>query len=178
MKRNSVLSRHQLHIGTGAPGSGKSTALEAFIRCRSHYSAFDMDWLLAPASALAGKDIRVDVSAWPSYNALWLEVLYAVHKNKRTAVLFAPINTDDLPIEMLPAWCSGVEWLLLDCPDAVRRARLSDRPGWTDAMTVEAEEDARVLRETIPHRIDTGKHAPDAVAGLVLDWLNQANGQK
>lgn len=137
-----------------------------------------MDWLLAPASALVGKDIRVDASAWPAYNALWLEVLHAVHKNERAAVLFAPINMDDLPIEMLPAWCSGVEWLLLDCSEAVRRARLSDRPGWTDAMMAEAEEDARVLRKTIPRRIETGDHAPDAVAGLILDWLNQANEQK
>ncbi len=169
---------HRIYIVTGAPGSGKSTALQAFIRCRSRYIAFDMDWLLSSASTLAGKDIRVDASAWPSYNVLWLEVLHAVHRNDRAALLFAPINKDDFLIEMLPAWCSGMEWLLLDCSDAVRRARLSDRPGWTDAMITEAEEDARVLRETNSCRIDTGNHAPGAVAGLILDWLNQANGHK
>ena len=142
------------------------------------YIAFDMDWLLTPASALAGRDIRVEESAWPSYNALWLEVLRAVHDNNRIAVLFGPVDASDLPISILPDWCGGIEWLLLDCPDAVRRARLAGRAGWTGAMIEEAEEDARILRETIPDRIDTQEHAPGAVADLILEWLDRANGQK
>ena len=129
-----MITRHLVYIVTGAPGSGKSTGLQAFMRCPSRYIAFDMDWLLTSASALIGKDLRMEASAWPPYNALWLEVLHAVHSNGRAAVLFAPVNTSDLPMEALPDWCGGVEWLLLDCPDAVRRARLADRAGWTEAM--------------------------------------------
>ncbi len=172
-----MIIRHLVYIVTGAPGSGKSTALQALMCRSSRYIAFDMDWLLAPASALAGRDIRTDASAWPPYNALWLDVLYAVHNNGRVAVLFAPVNEADFPTKELPALCGGIEWLLLDCPDAVRRVRLAARPGWTDAMMEEVEEDARVLRETIPRRINTEDHAPDVVADLILEWLDQVDGQ-
>jgi len=173
-----ITIHHSIHIVTGAPGSGKSSALQAFVCRRRRYIAFDMDWLLTPASALTGRDICTEASAWPFYNALWLEILHAVHINDRIAVLFTPVSKSDLPVKVLPSWCSGIEWLLLDCPDPVRRARLASRPEWTNAMMEEAEEDARLLRETVPQRVDTEGNAPGAVADLIVEWLDRANGLK
>ena len=79
-----------LRIITGAPGSGKSTAMERFLRRGSGYVAFDMDWLLVSASALAQRDVQNDPDTWPAYNALWLEIIHAVYRNGVTPVLFAP----------------------------------------------------------------------------------------
>jgi len=44
-------------------------------------------------------------------------------------------------------------------------------------MMEEVEEDARVLRKTIPRRINTEDHAPDVVADLILEWIDQVDGQ-
>jgi broad-specificity NMP kinase len=59
--------KYVLHIVTGAPGAGKSTTLAAFLRLKSEYVAFDIDWLAQPASRLAGKDILFDPSTWKPY---------------------------------------------------------------------------------------------------------------
>ena len=84
-----------LHIVTGAPGAGKSTALTAFLGLQSDYVAFDMDWLTVPGSDLAGKDIIFDQTTWKPYNALWFEVLHSIHKNGKIAVFFAPTSPQD-----------------------------------------------------------------------------------
>lgn len=163
--------KHTLFVVTGAPGSGKSTAAEAFIQLRTQYLAFDIDWLGVAASNLAGKDIFSDQSTWRPYGALWFEVLHAVLRNGRVPVFFAPNDPSDFESHGLPEWCGGVEWLLLDCDDAIRRERLGRRSGWTAAMVEEALEDARVLREMVPTRVDTARQSPDEVASSILGWL-------
>jgi len=82
--------KYPLCIVTGAPGSGKSTTLNAFLELHSGYIAFDIDWLAEAASNLAAKDIYSDPSTWKPYTALWFEVLHAVYKNGQIPVFFTP----------------------------------------------------------------------------------------
>ena len=167
--------QHPLHIVTGAPGAGKSTALAAFLQLKSDYLAFDIDWLTVPASDLAGKDIIFDQSTWKPYGAVWFEVLHAIHRNGKISVFFAPTSPQDIEQHGRPAWCNGIAWLLLDCDDATRRSRLKQRPEWTDGMIEEAVDDARLLRQIVHLRIDTGLLAPHPVAQLICDWLQETN---
>jgi hypothetical protein len=160
----------RLNIVTGAPGAGKSSALEAFLALRAPFVAWDIDWLLPAASALARVDIRTSATAWPAYNCLWLDVLHGNVRNGATPVLFAPLDPRDLPPDEMPSWCSGVRWLLLDCSDEIRIRRLSER-GETDAVQTEALADAAFLRSAIPDRVDTGVQPPAEVAATILRWL-------
>lgn len=160
-----------LHLVSGAPGSGKSTALNALLRQPNPYIAFDIDWLTVPASQLARSNIIFDHTTWPAYNALWLEILHAIGRNNKQAVLFSPWDKGDVARLGALSWCKRIEWLLLDCDDASRRARLARRSSWTTAMIDEAIEDAQVLREQIDRRIDTVALDPDQVASAILDWV-------
>ena len=165
---------YPLYIVTGAPGAGKSSAVKAFVGLAKEYIAFDIDWLAVPASNLCGKDIFTDASTWPAYNQLWFEVLRCVYRNGLTPVLFAPISPEDVGEEDLPRWCRGVEWALLDCDDATRRRRLTERPDWDDTMSAYAMEDAGLLRRAVSRRINTALKDPAAVAEEILRWLEQS----
>ena len=169
--------KYPLCIVTSAPGSGKSTTLSVFIELQSHYIAFDIDWLADVASALANKDIYADPGTWKPYASVWFEVLHAVHKNHRIPVFFTPNDPHDIEHFGQPAWCSELQWLLLDCDDQTRRDRLIQRLNWTEAMIAEACADARSLRQAIPLQVDTGLLSPKAVASRILDWLEQVHGE-
>lgn len=171
MTASGIIAKYTSYIVTGAPGSGKSTALDAFVRLHSAYIAFDIDWLTITASGLAGKDIIFDQSTWKAYNAVWFEILHAIHVNGKVPVLFAPLDVQDIQKYGQPAWCASIEWCLLDCDDALRRKRLLQRPGWTETMVEEAIEDAQFLRATIHRTIDTGTLPPLNVASEILRWL-------
>ena len=168
--------KYSLCIVTGAPGSGKSTTLKAFLELHSNYVAFDIDWLAEAASDLAGKDIYADPSTWKPYGLLWFEVLHAVYKNDQTPVFFTPNDPQDIEQYGQPAWCSDIKWLLLDCDDQTRRERLVHRPDWTEVMIAEAIADARVLRQAIHLQVDTGLLFPKEIAAKILDWLEQIHG--
>jgi chloramphenicol 3-O-phosphotransferase len=163
---------HTLFVVTGAPGSGKTSALEAFLRLGTPYLAYDIDWLGIVASDLAGKDIFFDRSAWRPYGALWFEVLHAAYRNGREAVFFTPNAPSDFTALGLPAWCGGVEWLLLDCAEGIRRERLCARPEWTESMIQEAIEDACSLRDAVAISVDTTQHTPVQVARAIVSWLD------
>jgi hypothetical protein len=162
----------RLNIVTGAPGAGKSAALEAFLALRAPFVAWDIDWLLAPASALARLDIRTTAEAWPAYNSLWLEVLHGVIRNGATPVLFAPLDPRDLPADTVPGWCGGVRWLLLDCSDEERIRRLAAR-GDQAGVQAEALADAAFLRSSISDQVDSGGLPPAEVALRILTWLRE-----
>ena len=169
--------KYPLYIVTGAPGSGKSTVLEAFIGLDSDYIAFDIDWLAEAASGLANKNIFSDPSIWKPYSVLWFEVLYSVYKNGKTPVFFTPNDPQDIEQYGQPAWCNGIHWLLLDCDDETRKERLAQRLDWTETMIVEAIIDARTLRQTVHLQLDTVRLSPNEVAAKILDWLGQSNGE-
>lgn len=159
-----------LPVVTGAPGAGKSTAAAELLGRRTGYVFFDVDWLAETGSRLAGRSIYEDASTWPAYRALWLDVLLAVVRNRRRPVIFAPWNAADLTA-VVPAQRWRVGWLLLDCADEVRRARLRQRAGWTREMEDEAIADAEQLRSEVARRVDTGIQSVQAVGDDVLDWL-------
>ena len=160
-----------LHIVTGAPGAGKTTALEAFLALKTNYIAFDIDWLIHSASALAQRNIFSDETTWPAYGQLWFDVLQTAARNGYPPVFFTPNTPADLDHLGRPDWCTHMRWILLDCPDRVRRERLRQRMGWTETNIQEALEDAEELRGIIPHRLDTSADSPDEIASLLLDWL-------
>lgn len=157
---------------TGAPGAGKSAVAEALLNVAPPCAAliFDSDWLAAPVSALVGESIIEARPLWPRYNCLWLAILELVTRNRRPAILFAPLDQHDLAA--LPA-SNAVEivgWCLLDCNDDTRVARLQAR-GWTRATIDEALADAQVLRSQFASAIDTSRTTPDEAAGKVQGWL-------
>ena len=92
-------------------------------------------------------------------------------------MFFTPNDPHDIEQFGQPAWCSEIQWLLLDCDDQTRRDRLIHRLNWTEAMIAEASADARSLREAISLQVDTGLLSPKAVASRILDWLEQVHGE-
>ena len=162
---------YSLHIVTGAPGSGKSTIVDALRRSSVECVPFDIDSLANVASGLWGNDIRTDPAAWRPYNRLWLEILHQVHLAGSQPILFAPFHPRDIERNDLPEGCEGLQWLLLDCTDDIRRERLKRRPEWTGPMITRALEDATNLRDAVSDRIDTGQDAPEETASRVLEML-------
>ena len=163
-----------LHIVTGAPGAGKTTTIEAFLKLESDYMVFDIDWLIYSASDLAQRDIFTDGTTWPAYGRVWFDVLHMAVKNGQQPVFFTPNTPADLEPLGEPSWCSGYRWILLDCPDRVRRQRLLSRNGWDEGRIQEAFEDGAELRALIPTRLDTSKHPPAEIAEQLRVWLAQA----
>ena len=145
-----------LSVITGAPGSGKTTVIETLLNkaSSSDYIFLDIDWLADSASALAGKSIYTEPSTWQPYGKVWFDVLHALLRNGRQPVFFAPNSPADFDESGLPDWCSGINWLLLDCNDAERTERLKKRH-WNQEKIQEALEDAKELRKGISTHIDT-----------------------
>jgi hypothetical protein len=167
-----------LFFVTGAPGAGKSAIVQALVAAGhppAAYGApagvlvFDADWLLEPASALAGQDLtRAEASAlWPQYGQVWMRILEMVARNGASAVLFTPAGPRSLS---RIRWPVNVDWCLLDCDDATRIARLQSR-GWTREATDEATADARVLRDEVEFVIDTSRSTPEEAAARLSAWF-------
>lgn len=164
-----------VYIVTGASGSGMTTAAEYFLQLKNaDYVAFDIEWLGETAANLAQKDIFFDESAWKHYGELWFEILHSICKNGKIPVLFGPIIPSDIEINGRPAWCQGVEFLLLDCDDETRKQRLVQCRNWSMEQIEEAQAEARWLRQQdIRRNVDTGKVSPTQVASEIYDWLEQ-----
>lgn len=167
------MKTHTLYFVAGAPGSGKTTVVERLLERRSAFIFFDIDWLADSASGLVGRDIRFAPEAWPAYGEVWFSVLQAVFANNLTPVLFTPADPSDFAVQALPAWCAGITWLLLDCDDQTRVARLQQRVAWDEKRVEEALQDARALRASVAKRVDTGSQSPEDVASAVLEWLSK-----
>ena len=166
------LSISALLIVSGAPGVGKSTTIDLCLsRSIAGTALFDIDWLLAPASDLTGRDIRYASDRWPFYNTVWLRFLEGVARNGQLPVLFAPLAPSDL--DTLATTFPAFHWLLLDCEEAAHRRRLANR-GWPGDAINSALDDARDLRATLRDDVvDSAAGSPLEVAAAVRLWIQQ-----
>lgn len=153
----------------GAPGAGKSAVAAALLERGSDALIFDGDWLLEPASILAGRSLVEASDLWPAYGALWLRILAMVARNGRAAVHFGTVTPAEATglLRQMPV---RLGWCLLDCDDATRTARLAAR-AWGAAAIGEALADARTLRRQIAFALDTSHTTPQEAAALVAEWI-------
>jgi hypothetical protein len=138
-----------LSVLAGAPGSGKTASLAGVRERLAGVVVIDMDAFLDAGSALAGADLREATQHWPAYTELCRQLVATVLDSSVDCLLMTPLEPQEVP-----AWpVGGVSWAVLDCPDAMRRDRLSRR-GMTKDQIEDAVHDAAVLRRlglpTIP----------------------------
>jgi hypothetical protein len=155
----------RLFVVAGAPGAGKSTVVPELLRLRSgQLVVMDMDELLDHEGRVLGVAIADKSAApnWPAYNALWLRITELVRRSGTPMLLLSPGIPTELP--------EG-RWLHLDCPDVIRRKRLTER-GWSEEQIADALEDAVELRKLVPRSVP-GDGTPEDSARLILAWVNE-----
>ncbi len=167
-RADGAAARGPLFVVTGASGSGKTAVLAPLARrLRGRCVVFDADLLLDAAGALSG-DRPID---WPAFRAAWLAVAHGAAQSGLPAVLlgpFIPAHLDALPARR---WTGPIRFLVLDCPDELRRDRINARPRWRARDLDEQVEFGRWLRRNIPDRVDTSRGAPDDTAAAVAAWV-------
>jgi dephospho-CoA kinase len=154
-----------LFVVTGAPGAGKSTVVPELLRLNEgRLAVMDMDELLDDDGRLLGIEIADPAAAphWPAYNTLWLRITELVRRSGIPVLLLAPLSPSEL---------REGRWLHLDCPDAVRRARLAER-GWTASEIDGAVDDAAEIRKLVPRSVD-GTGTPEESAREILAWVKE-----
>ncbi|MFI5709967.1 AAA family ATPase [Kribbella sp. NPDC051620] len=155
----------RLFVVTGAPGAGKSTVIPELLRLRSgRLVVMDMDELLDDDGRVLGILIADKSAApkWHAYNALWLRITELIRRSGTSVLLLTPCVPTELP--------EG-RWLHLDCPDVIRRKRLTER-GWSDEQIADALADAVELRKLVPRSVP-GDGTPEESARLILAWVNE-----
>jgi len=161
-------ARAPLFAVTGASGSGKSTLLAPLARALAGRCAtFDVDWLLDAAGELSGSQ----PISWPAFSSAWLAVAHGAAQFGLPTVLLGPTVPANLEAQPLRRWLGSIHYLLLDCPDDVRRERIEARPPWRSRDTDEQVSFGRWLRDNIPDRVDTSRGTPEDVAAEVAAWV-------
>jgi hypothetical protein len=140
----------------GAPGSGKSACRHVLAALLEGHAVLDWDALIDAAGELAGTPIAFSPRTWPAYRSLVRATVAAVEPLPVVLLtVCTPRELEGSPIE---------NWVLLDCEDSVRRARLLDRPG---AEVEDAIKDAREYRKLGFRTIDTTHKRVDEVAAAI-----------
>jgi len=157
-----------LFVVTGASGSGKTAIFAPLARLLAgRCVTFDVDWLLDAAGALStGRPI-----AWPAFREAWLAVAHGVAQSGTPTVLLGPFIPDHLDGLASRSWVGDIRYLLLDCPDDLRRGRIEARPPWRQRDIKEQAAFATWLRSHLPDRIDTSDRTPDDTAAAVAAWV-------
>jgi hypothetical protein len=167
--RADVATVMPLFIVTGASGSGKTAVFVPLARLlRGLCATFDVDLLLDPAGALsADQPIR-----WPVFRDAWLAVAHGVAQAGMPTVLLGPFIAEHL--DGLPSrrWAGDIRFLLLDCPDELRRERIEARPSWRARDIEEQTEFGRWLRHNIADQVDTSSGTPEESAAAVASWVS------
>jgi hypothetical protein len=160
--------RRPLFVVVGASGSGKTTLVTPLVReLAGTCAVFDVDWLIDPFGRQPGLD-EID---WPSLRDAWLHVAHGMALNGLPTLLLAPFTPAQ--VESLPGrrWVGHIHWLVLDCPDDVRRSRMLARPKWR-ARDVDSQiAFARWLRSSLSPVVDTSAGPPRASAQVVAAWV-------
>ena len=119
---------------------------------------------MGPAQALAGVPIRQAPQTWASYERLVRTIVDQVW----------PVNIVLLGVctpQQLSDWPNG-EWLLLDCADDQRRARLAPRGNPAD--TEEAVADAAAYRSLGLPVLDSTDLDPRELAKAITKMIDPA----
>jgi hypothetical protein len=78
-----------------------------------------------------------------------------------------PGQLDSLPSRR---WVADIHFLVLDCSDELRRARIEARPRWRSRDIEDQVAFGRWLRENIAERVDTGVGSSEDTAASVVVW--------
>jgi broad-specificity NMP kinase len=144
-----------LTVLLGAPGAGKTTLL-SHLHADAAFLVADMDEILEDG-AILGVPVASDSAAshWPAYNRLWVRIISMMTRAGVPVLLSAPLTPAEwytAVAEVGAAMPTG--FVLLDCEDKVRSARLAER-GWSSARISAARADAAELRELDLPVLDT-----------------------
>lgn len=160
----------RLFIVTGASGAGKTAVFPALARrLQGRCVTFDADSLIDAAGALSGSQ----PINWSGFRDAWLTVAHGVAQSGLPTVLlgpFIPGHFEDLPARR---WIGELRFMVLDCPDELRRARINARPPWRSRDLDEQVEFGRWLRGNIPDRVDTSLGTPEDTAAAVAAWVGR-----
>lgn len=156
--------REPLFVVTGASGSGKTAIFPLLANALPECAVFDMDWLIDPMSTAGPVD-------WEAFRDAWLCVAHGVAQGHRSTVLLGPLMPDWL--EGLPKrrWIGPIHFVVLDCPDEQRRARLQARPSWRERATERHLSFASYLRQNMDDVLETGTDTPEQTAQRVAAWV-------
>ncbi|WP_433181716.1 AAA family ATPase [Actinoallomurus sp. CA-150999] len=151
-RADDVAAPGPLFVVTGASGSGKTAVLAGLARrLQGRCVTFDADLLMDAAGALSGSR-PID---WPAFRDAWLAVAHGVAQSGMPTVLlgpFIPTHLQELPARR---WIGDIHFIVLDCPDELRRARINARPPWRSRDIEEQVEFGQWLRRNIADRVDT-----------------------
>jgi predicted kinase len=159
-----------LFIVTGASGSGKTAVFAPLARrLQGRCVTFDADLLMDAAGALSGSQ----PINWPALRDAWLAVAHGIAQSGMPTVLLAPFIPGHL--QELPArrWIADIQFIVLDCPDELRRARISARPPWRSRDIDEQVEFGQWLRRNITDRVDTSSGTPQDTAAAIAAWIDR-----
>ena len=142
----------------GAPGTGKTTLVPHLRRRLADWVVLDWDFLHEQASTLAGSDVRATPSLWSTYDDLVLATVTEISSGGASCAVVGVRTPSELPRWAIDAW------FLLDCPDSIRRARLSESGRAADVDTAVA--DAATYRSLGLTTLDTSGPPEDLVRQL------------
>jgi hypothetical protein len=145
-----------------APGSGKTTVAPLLRALLPGSVVLDWDAFMGPAAALAGVAIPQAPQTWTDYERLVRTVVEQIR----------PVNIVLLGVctpRQLCGWPDG-EWLLLDCADGERRARLARRGH--AAAAEDAVADAAAYRSLDLPLLDSTGLDPRRVAQAIVDMID------
>jgi predicted kinase len=162
------VARAPLFVVTGASGSGKTAILAPLASAlAAECVTFDADGLLDAAGALShGQPID-----WAAFHAALLAFAHGVAQSGRPTVLLAPLGPGTLESLAARRWIGDIRYLVLDCPDDVRRQRMAARPPWRLHDVEEQVSWGRWLRVNVPDRVDTSHGTPADCAAAVASWV-------
>lgn len=156
----------EVYYVVGAPGVGKTTLLPELVKRSEGIVVMDQDELLENG-ALIGVPIADPDAApiWPAYNRMWRRIIDMVRRAGHPVML---LSTTPSPEDLISS-DQYEHWLLLDCPDELRLARLEER-GWSEEWIDDAMTDAVQSRALIPDVLRTDVADPATITSRILDW--------
>jgi dephospho-CoA kinase len=86
-------------------------------------------------------------------------------------VLLGPFIPEHLDGLSARRWVGDIHFLLLDCPDDLRRERIQARPSWRSRDLEEQAEFGRWMRGNVADQVDTSHGTPDDAAAAIGAWV-------